>query len=198
MASPIYASSPFTKVTLRPSGQDGDSVRAGHGHAEAFKPAGLPVPTWCAVINPGIDDPDEPFRERDLSIFFEGANNDAFLALVTDADLESTCQDLWKVAKKDAQDHLDCDNGGAYAIWNLGGGRLILGGFDIGGSDMAEQAVRALAKDIGEVEAELTAAHFNPDSWMENYGEDESEAVVQMMQELLAYPPAHTLGYKIS
>lgn len=147
---------------------DDDLIQVGLGRPRLFQPAGLPVPAWCAVVNPmGPDDPSIPVSERELSLAFEAYNNDASLVVVAGADWNQTARALWDAASADAADHAECGNGRAYALWQLPDGHLALGGFDNGGSDIAETSVATLARRLGTVVAEIHEAHFDPTPFLE-------------------------------
>lgn len=145
------------------SASEDDLIRIGVGQPTLFRPAGLPVPAWCAVVNPmGPDDPATPVSERDLNMAFEAYSVDATITVINGAEPTQVIGALWEAANQDAADHAECDNGGAYALWVLSEGRLAVGGFDNGGSDIAQTEADLIACRLGTVVASLSAAHFDP------------------------------------
>lgn len=142
-----------------------DSVAASfqviQGFDASFHPAGLPSPSWFIAVNPnGFDDPER--IEVNLNECFEPGNQDAELLRVSGVSIEAARQALWSSAQTDAEDHVQCDNGGLYAIWALSNDELVLGGFDNGGSCIASY-LHELAQSLGgQVVVAGGASHFDP------------------------------------
>lgn len=129
------------------------------GNDVAFAPASLPAPTMFIAINPlGYDNGDSA---PDINeVFSEAfADPDAELYVVRGAfgDVQHA---LFKQAKLDADDHYECDNGGLYALWDLKDGRVLVGGFDNGGSDIAQSAAHDVAHEFA-IEGQHSRAHFD-------------------------------------
>ncbi len=162
---PIDLAAPFQIVQIPTRAHDGSdeaTVWAAHGQPEAFRPAGMPVPTWCVVVNPMVhDDPTVAFSETDLNEAFAPFNNDATLTLIEEADSEQVAGALWQAALRGANDHAQCDNGGAYVLWRLSGNRVVVGGFDNAGSDIAGFESARIAEQQGKVVIRFGDAHFH-------------------------------------
>lgn len=163
MSTPDFHPSPdpHKQFVSRPSGEQPARYSVIQG-ATGFNPAGLPEPAWYVAVNAyGWDDAEQ--EDFDLNECFELYNQDAEFAVVSGADIEQAKAGLFKCALADAEDHVICDNGGAYAVWALADGRLVLAGFDNGGSDMAQVSVSELASQLGTVELSVGKSHYNPE-----------------------------------
>ena len=117
-----------------------DNVWIAKGSDPRFFPGGLPAPSLCLLINPnGFDDGiEKPDLQDVVDHAFEAHNVDAFLAIVEGkvADVE---QGLFEQAlDSDVGDHLDCDNGGLYGLWQITSDHVLVAAMDNGGSDMAQ------------------------------------------------------------
>lgn len=128
------------------------------GHTGDIRPGGLPAPAWMVAVNPnGFDDAEQ--EAFDLGECFNGDPDGSVLKIV------GVSKDVLKAAlldqaARDAADHVECDNGGLYAVWELPDA-LVVGGFDNGGSDIAQTAARDVVNAVGaKVLLEGDDSHF--------------------------------------
>jgi hypothetical protein len=148
---------------------EGVSIQIATGVESTFNPAGLKAPTWFLAVNPtSWNDPDDVIDVAALNESFAPYNQDSCLILVSDASVERLREEIWSHARKDCSEHAACDNGGLYALWDLGEGQVALLGCDNGGSDMAQFSIDEVVKNHhGKLIARITAAHFVPDNFFE-------------------------------
>lgn len=175
-------------------------IQIATGVDPGFGPAGLVAPTWFLAIHPGSgNDPMDPIDTESLNEAFASYHQDACLHLVEGVHLDQLREELWAHAAADCLEHAECDNGGLYALWDLGAGQVAVMGCDNGGSDIAQFAVAEVLKAHGEnSQVQLSACHFSPESYFET-GTHEAETVDTeglallkrlMPSVLVACPPA--------
>ena len=116
----------------------------GHGKPTCFRPAGLPVPDWAIVINPCAPyAADEPWEENDLNRYFDPGNQDAHFILL-EGPPNLIAQSLQQLAQKDSDEHVGCENGGAYVYWRVSEDKTLVGGLDNAGMGIALNSVNEI------------------------------------------------------
>ena len=147
-------------VSPKGDGSHASSFQVLQGHNPSFRPAGLPPPAWFIAVNPFCDAPEN--TELDINSCFKPHNQDAEAMRIRGVSLVDAQKALWFSAMKDADSHVECDNGGLYAIWELPNGDLVLGGFDNGGSCIASFLDEVNDTLGGEVILAGGASHYSP------------------------------------
>lgn len=149
-----------------PVGREQRAFQVFQGTDASFHPATLPAPTWFIAVNPdcgeGLKDSD-----IDLNDWFGPGNQDAELLLLRGALAVDVRQALWARAKDDAEDHVTCNNGGLYSLWELANGELVLGGFDNGGSCIASFLTELADTLGGQIVTSGGDSHFDPEGLLD-------------------------------
>ena len=197
----LHAENTLQQQTVSaPSNASPASFQVLQGFDPDFRPAGLPPPTWFITVNPnGFDDPERV--EVNLNECFEPHSQDAELMRMSGVSIEDARSAMWHIARGDATDYVDCDNGGLYAIWELPGGDLVLGGFDNGGSCIASSLEDISDHLDGKVVLVGGMSHFTPESLLStdaarlsNTGQKEAAIITKWLFESVA--PSATPQWK--
>lgn len=186
MTFPTISIDPGTSITRIDSSlrDDFSFYHVVQGQDPAFYPAGLPGPDWFVAVNPyGFDDPEADIHGLEES--FGDADPDVALTLVR-GDFETICQALWAQARDDAEDHYECDNGGAYMAWKISDDLVMVAGMDNGGSDIAQTGSQQAAEMAGQVLASHGDSHFTLDKVLdENYASSPRHEGVRVLVDQL-------------
>lgn len=150
------------------------------GQDPTFSPAGLPAPDWFIAVNPyGFDDPEADVDSLEES--FGNMDPDATLTLVR-GDFDTICRALWTEAQNEANDHYECDNGGAYMAWKISDELVMVAGMDNGGSDIAQTGSETAVGLVGEVLASHGDSHFTLDKVLdEDYAQSHRHEGVRVL-----------------
>lgn len=165
------------------------------GASDQIQPGGLPPPDWMVAVNPyGFFDAEK--EQFDLAECFN-ADPDASLVKIIGVSLQQVQHALMSQAQADAAEHVQCDNGGLYAVWVLPDA-LILGGFDNGGSDIAQTSVSQVVDQLGARMVLLGGdSHFQLDVLRHNdeHGQlmGDERAALQLAEEILSWKQSQAL-----
>lgn len=175
------------------------------GYDPDFRPAGLPPPDWFLIAMNGADYYREQAQDRPLagplfSEWFEAYNQDGGLTVATGLSLEAFQQAI----EVKARENLGSGGGDgyAYAFWALPDGRVVLGGFDNEGGDLAYYDGLELAQSLGECGESMFQAHFDAPALIhvpaavdpeeeddEEEVDEEDEAMATIVHLIVSRPP---------